>query len=312
MRTKKADSGVSFWLVVGILAVIVLVIVVAGLYLFGGDFSKFFSWLPNFGNKTEEPIKGIEIFRYNIATDTIEYYDGTKFSEFKAGEAIRLGDKKIEGDNLAGDFKNYYYKTEREKEGIELNQPLITIMNYVDFSNPQIPFNTQELDDFKKLNNLGNLNLFPSTIYIPKSFAEKEQGVYNKDLGIYLSESKSTLYTKNGDVLFWLKRSIEESLGANAGFRLSLDNKLYVDYNTKGGPKYKEITNHEGDTLSKVYNNIKNWRDSVFAKPIPITISPATTDIELDSPIYACTNLIDNKYIVVDLANKVGKESSCP
>ena len=84
---KKAE--VSF-ITLAILAAAVLVLVIATIY-----HSSMISWVQNAipGFQTQQPPQtSIQILRYNLAEDKIQYYDGNVFWNFEKGSAT-LGTK---------------------------------------------------------------------------------------------------------------------------------------------------------------------------------------------------------------------------
>lgn len=419
MITKKASQEVSFWTIAGVIAAFVLVIVIVGLYFFGGNYVKFFSWLGFDGNKTQE-IEGIEIFRYNITEAKIQYYDGTLFSDFNEGETLRLNNKRIEADTLLEDFEKWYYYGREEKTIPVQNGKIYSINEFYtlikDTSGNALPQGDIDYLVSKSINEMWCASILTTSITQTsgislhgKDFVFSLKNVFNENSNnknfIYLNDKETNVYIaqkainindgngiitigyldkksdvcrydfnlyeirkKNGqrlvnsvfggdedyfnmlngalieewriilknseaaklieehdakinrekldienveiskygfdskEVKIWLEEKKSGKAIISAGnFILGADNKFYFSYETRTPEKKIEIL--KADFLN-IYNEAKNWRDSIFTKPIPITIFPVSENTKVESPIYICPQFKDNKYIVVDLAKK--------
>lgn len=103
MREKKGDGGMNLVIVGGIIAAVVLVIIYFSIWGFGGKTIPFFQWLGL--NRTVEVQEGIEILRYDLASDKVQYYDGTQWLDF--GKELRLGDKVLSYELVRKDFVQY-------------------------------------------------------------------------------------------------------------------------------------------------------------------------------------------------------------
>ncbi len=103
MREKKGDVHISY-IITGIIAVTILVIVALSVYWFySGKAAPFFQWLGL--NRTVEVQEGIEILRYDLESDKVQYYDGTQWLDF--GKELRLGDKVLNYELVRKDFVDF-------------------------------------------------------------------------------------------------------------------------------------------------------------------------------------------------------------
>ena len=90
------------------IAIIVLFIVFSFLGKVGIISSNFFSIIPDFYPGTPG-VKDVQILRYLIDKNTVEYYDGIKWNSFNKQGAAELGDKKVSYKDVTDQFYNYFY-----------------------------------------------------------------------------------------------------------------------------------------------------------------------------------------------------------
>lgn len=284
---KKGEIEISH-LIGGVIAVAILIIVVFGVYgFYTGKAYAFFDFLPGF-NSTKEGVKGIEILRYDIFNGKVEYYDGIDWNGF-SGKMVKFGDKKINYDDMKNTFENFYYKSDRGKKIIELNLPLNNIL---------IVSGVGEADRNKLVSSYGNpvvdakiVNFYnPSFSYFePKS-----------ELGF----KRSTEDNGNGEVEALLVK--DNGNGAGALFFLGIDNSFRIGYFIGDEIKYGRLEVKERSYLADIFNGMKEWRDSVFKKPILISYG---IDKGNESASY-CIEVKDKIYLVVDL-NKKASGGDC-
>ena len=88
-----------------------IVIVYAGTTKLGGDIiNKFRNSISDFNSS--RPLTGeIQIFRYDLLNDKLQYFDGIDYFDFTE-ENLEFGDKIVNKMQLTADFKNYYYNRE--------------------------------------------------------------------------------------------------------------------------------------------------------------------------------------------------------
>jgi hypothetical protein len=107
-KMKKAQVQTKF--VALIIALVVLLVVI---FFFGNDiWFKIVNIIPGF-NFTQGGTEKIEIVRYDIAENKVQYYDGVIFLDFPPDTAaeIKIGTKKVSHNNARYYFaENYYYK----------------------------------------------------------------------------------------------------------------------------------------------------------------------------------------------------------
>ena len=103
---KKGDVGVEPLVVISV-AIAVLAIVGFGYYLYLNDKISFFNFLPGF-NITNDPQNNLEIVRYRILTEEIQYYNGIDWLEFDKDQMI-LGGKIVDVDDLDKSLGDYWF-----------------------------------------------------------------------------------------------------------------------------------------------------------------------------------------------------------
>lgn len=98
-----------------ILASIVLVVIVLGVYGFFKNQGSFFQFLPGF-NFTRPAVDGDAIVRYSIGSDSVEYYDGVQWYSFRGKQV--LGSHEIDPNVLKSEFNSYWYQSRDTNERI--------------------------------------------------------------------------------------------------------------------------------------------------------------------------------------------------
>ena len=107
-RGEEQASGTGY-LLAGAIAVAVLAIVGYFVYSFyTGKAIPSFGFLPSF-NETKAPVIDLEIFRYLVIDDKLQYYDGTSWVDFKEGTTIEANGKKIEYLELYIDLSEKFF-----------------------------------------------------------------------------------------------------------------------------------------------------------------------------------------------------------
>ncbi|MBI2632233.1 hypothetical protein HYW75_04470 [Candidatus Pacearchaeota archaeon] len=96
-----------------IVAIFVLVLVGIFIYDVGtGKAIPFAKYLPDFMTKKDK-VEGMEILRYQIIEDKVQYYDGTNWLDFKDGK-VELEEKILTQSEVTEDFIKYYFYNKRE------------------------------------------------------------------------------------------------------------------------------------------------------------------------------------------------------
>lgn len=103
IMNKKGQEESTGNIVKAVIAAFVLVIVILGIWMFYSGKLPFFEGLPGF-NQTKQGVADLEIFRYQILNDNLQYYDGTTWVDFKAGQTIEVNGKKIEESSINDDI----------------------------------------------------------------------------------------------------------------------------------------------------------------------------------------------------------------
>ncbi len=295
----KGDIRISY-LIGGIVAIFVLFVVGFGAYsFFSGKAIPFFDFLPGF-NRTVERVSGIEILRYDIIDEKVQYYDKAYWRDFE-GEVF-LGDKRVKYGDVKRDFERFYYESKRENNLIEIEQrfSLIGILDLVNSYNNNIILIDKNLQDWSRV--LGSsLNLKSYKIYVPDGVSIG----YRRDLELSFARfgSIGCEKCKSGDVEFQLMNK-ELSRGSPISFVLGLDDTFSILYSDI---KQLSKINVKEDLLNRIFNGMMNWRESVFDKPIRISYSE--DDIGIVN--HFCSELRDKRYIVVDLSKGVDIDKKC-
>src|SRR3989344_3718462 len=196
----------------------------------GGIFDKL---IPGFGIEKKIP-DDVKIIRYDIAKDSLSYYDGVKFIalDYKKDEAFGFdsGSKKVSSKYLRQRFIDKFYNGERPK----LRE--LALGNLLDYglviSSPNKPYYYREFQG----------------VYIFDS-------IVNKDI-IYGSVFAFNSQTKNAYIL----DIIDEIYFAVYSIKKSSGDSIV----------YESVTKiKEGSIL---YPSLIKWRDYVLTKPIEIEI----------------------------------------
>src|SRR3990167_85622 len=272
MQISKRGEMDSRVVLAGIVALFVLFILFyGGKYITkeGGIFDKL---IPGFGIEKKIP-DDVKIIRYDIAKDSLSYYDGVKFIalDYKKDEAFGFdsGSKKVSSKYLRQRFIDKFYNGERPKLS-EL------IPGFVDF-NPVMTSPDKNYPYFLNcVKGLSLFNLVKSSLSNGKFFVLTESRIYTFDLDDRVHTSSISQNCK----------------------------KEYDSYILNGGEKgnvYGEIGEIiEGNFL---YSPFKKWRDSVLTKPIEI-------EIEGGENVYVCVEKIGG-FLSLDLDEEVDSEYEC-
>jgi len=247
------------------------------LLYFGGGYIKekgqaLIYLIPGFGIEKKIP-DDVKIIRYDIAKDSLSYYDGVKFIalDYKKDEAFGFdsGSKKVSSKYLRQRFIDKFYNGERPKLS-EL------IPGFGDF-NPVMTSPDKNYPYFLNcVKGLSLFNLVKSSLSNGKFFVLTESRIYTFDLDDRVHTSSISQNCK----------------------------KEYDSYILNGGEKgnvYGEIGEIiEGNFL---YSPFKKWRDSVLTKPIEI-------EIEGGENVYVCVEKIGG-FLSLDLDEEVDSEYEC-
>ena len=288
---KKGDIRISY-IIGALISALVLVFVFYGIYNFysGGSFS-FFRFLGF--NSTKERIEGVEIMRYSIPEDKVSYYDGTDWITLKEGEKIKLGKYNFDVSGVKTDFQKFFYEGKEMKIvslGLHINTVLAFIRLGVDAE-----------------------RLFKDS---PLSKGASEDGIVDASINdIYDSASlkdeikRPFWKAQNGDVeIILLNKKGFSILGR---FVLSLDDKFTFWYLIgEDKPKSKVLSFSEGGYLADIFNSAKKWRDSVFERPIPLSVAQGDLIGPLEL-LYVCVDFKDKKYLIVHLEKIVKSDEKC-
>ncbi len=122
-KGQEADSKGIGPIIAAVVAAVVLVIVAIALYnFFSGGGASYLTNLPGFNN-TKPLVVDLEMLRYSIANDNVQFYDGTTWRDFEKQGAVEMNGKKVNYLETKNSFTGDYFqsKTLREKN------PMITV-----------------------------------------------------------------------------------------------------------------------------------------------------------------------------------------
>ena len=293
--TKRGALDLSIGTIITIAIIgFVLFLVFFGLGSFGSKVFTFFDFLPDF-NRTAAKVDNIEILRYDIIKGEVNYYDGTNWNSFSE---VSLRDKTAKYENAKRDFEKFYYESKRESGTIEIVQAisLINVLDLVNAQNSNAVKIDKNLQDFSKF--LGSLKLKSYTFYVPAGILTG----YRKDLDFFLASpgTSGCKECQSGEFSFQIMNK-DLSRGSPIYFVLGLGNEFSVLYTEK------TRINSKGELLTDIFNKMRNWRDSIFAKPISFNYKTNGADITN----HFCTKITDNRYMVIDLSKGVDANAKC-
>ncbi len=106
---RKAQETSTRNIIMAVIAAVVLVVAILGVYLFFSEGAgEFFKFLPDF-NASKPPAVDLEILNYDIATGKIQLYDGTRWIDFEKQGSAELSRKKIVYNIAQSDFDQFFY-----------------------------------------------------------------------------------------------------------------------------------------------------------------------------------------------------------
>jgi len=318
---KKGDFKVGP-IIIAVVVIVVLVILFTSVIPWIAGKGPFFKF--NFkddGNIENE----LDILRYDLMENKLEYYDGDKFLDF-SGKKIKLKGKTI----------NYDITKENIEEHITNHIDLVIYNSELRLVGPKISGNDAEIK-LKQKEEIKNNGLYYTT-----ALTGEPQIFYR-----YLTDKAPSLgweWSLNG--LAWFNSySIEVSLckvgevdikkgncenikklrdmdkikGANfihnKGYSLPLRDLPYngkaLIVSEKGGLYRESDKVGLGLYGLLIEEETKKFRDGVLKKPIPLTI-----DTEKDfpgpiQPFYICSEFIENRYLILRISKEVAFNSVC-
>lgn len=185
---NKKGQGLEVGKMIGlVIAVFVLVIIALGIYSFYGGQSKFFDFLPSFGEK--EKIEGVQVLGYDITNDKVQYYDGSSWRDFKESKLV-LDNKEVVYSDVRENFRNYFFQPRTAEIRKNLaDGTSILVLNIIrekSGSDSSIVYPGEVSMSITKGNDVTQLSLrLDNSIYIldKKSLLTAEQSNGIKDLG---------------------------------------------------------------------------------------------------------------------------------
>lgn len=103
-KKGQETEGRGGALITVLIAVAVLAIIGYSVYLFfTGKAFPFAQNIPGFNN-TKPPVVDIELFKYDIASDRLQYYDGNNWLDFPKTQSLEANGKKFDYETLKADL----------------------------------------------------------------------------------------------------------------------------------------------------------------------------------------------------------------
>jgi hypothetical protein len=308
MMSKKGEGMSVTTVLIVIICILVLAIVIYGLTsFFNGHGIPFFSNLPEFNN-TKAPAGGFREVRYDISTDSVQYFDG-KWESISGSAQLGNTDNSylVSEKDLKTAFNAYYFN--------QNNRPL----NQKIFQNAEYAVTTLYLE-----------NSASPQLAIPDSFWSK----FTQDIGnsiggnvyeawAWLSHNPTyhdtTDYSRGTITLSILKLNVDGSYGSFAGFIfVNPDGKLnQIDGGTKFSVQQTTETatswfgssgvSFTGEEQSQITSKAIVWRDIILTKPIPVTYKLNGKD---DTKLFCVKNYGTN--LVIEDLSKPSTSTTCP
>jgi len=287
-KRGEEESSNTGAIIAAVIAAVVLVLVIIGLYLwFSGSGLPFASYLPGF-NQTKPPVVDMEILRYRILQDKVQYYDGIKWNDFKDQGSVEMNGKTI----------YYYSRPDKNYQGIKLE----LLHNFISKSSRD-PWPGQAV-------------LLSAPKIASEKIAEPLPTWYRADdwVAYGLVNAWDAVFAdsypidKGGDMRLAVKSGL---LGPVVDiYVIHIDNSARKLVYKANGQFDKEES-----VLAPGHINLMNeaiaWRDSFLDKPTKVTYFDANNEPQV---IYVCFNRdrynID-KDLQVNLANPVAVDAKC-
>lgn len=284
LRNKKGME-IGGKIVVLVIALMVLgIMIYAGYYFFTGQAIPFFNMFPSLKGSGDGAVKATEIFRYNLQSGEVQYYDGTVWNKLKG--SIIVNDKSVSDSKIRGEIEGVYYNR------IIPNEPIWKS----EYRTVKIIFSGGEGD-------LG---------YNPRVYDEAR--IVSFDWENYFVADKiykqSVLKIKVTEITEKVYSSRVDKTEANVrNYYIDSQDKVYSQ-DAEG--KIYEMTQVTDSELRQIVTKAFEWRNSALKVPIQISWLPANPETGSgDWNNYCISKLIDKeRYFWVDLA-KPTSEATC-
>ena len=244
--------------------------------LFGGTIiNKIKVLIPGY-NMTKPPIEDIEIIKYDITNDKVQWYDGVKFYDFGPKGDAKVGKKNLDHGTLRKEFGNdWYYKSDYRG------------------------------DKWTKLSN-GTNRLIYSQKDIEKFASQTYKTPPELDLFII------SVQLPKGELYSVLRNQNRQESKVYGEFVLGLDDNLYfrkIKYDFSGLEDKSVSIQKDSEVYKEVSAFLVNWRYSILEKPVLLTYQEDGKEKETKS---YCVILYKPDKLKVDLAKPVDANYKCP
>jgi len=293
-KRGEEESSSTGAIIAAVIAAVVLVLVIIGLYLwFSGSGLPFASYLPGF-NQTKPPVVDMEILRYSIANDKVQYYDGTKWNDFSTQGSVEMNGKTI------------YYYPKNGYSGIRV----YLLYNFISLDSrwdwhargPGLLLSPP------RMASLPDIQYATPVWYYPGDW------IFVKPVNAWIwlfSSSENDYQNQAGDMRLVIKAGTEGKVLGRYVIHLA-NSMIKLNYNNDGTYKNEENVDLAADPLLRTARDLAvEWRDSFLDKPAKVTYFDANNEPHV---IYVCYNRDRYKIdrdLQVNLANAVAADAKC-
>ena len=326
---KRGDFKVGP-IIIAIVVIVVLVILFTSVIPWIAGKDSFFK----FNFKDDDSIKNeLDILRYDLSQSKLEYYDGNKFQDF-SGKKIKLKEKTIDYDTTKKIIEKH----------ITNNIDLVIYNGELKLVGPKIIGNDVEIK-LKQKEEIKNNGLYYITALTGESqiyyryLTDKSPSLgwewslngfsWFNTYSIETTSCKAgeTNLGKNNCENIKKLRDLDKIKGANfiynKGNSLPLRDLPYngesIIFGNDGALYWKSpnkenrenLQLNEGLYASLFKEEAEKWRKSVLKKPISLIIDTGEGFVGPTQPFYICSELIDNKYLVLKTSKEVASNYVC-
>lgn len=134
-KATSAEQGVTLATILG--AIVLVIALIAASYFIWKYAIPFYNNLPDF-NETATQVSGVEILRYDVQNDAVQYYSpatenrDSKWTNFRG--RVSLDEKNISYDTVLSSFRSYYFFGSRTSNSMKLNEQYAVEFNIEQYS----------------------------------------------------------------------------------------------------------------------------------------------------------------------------------
>lgn len=292
MKNKRGDvtQGKIIALVIG---VFVLVLVSIFAYSFFTGTNVFFKFIPTF-NLSSSATGGLEIFRYDVPNNKLQYYDGASWNDFKLGTSLKINNKKISSDSLRSGIREFYEtKSELPKERI-----------WESFTKKYKKYRSDDSGSY-------NAELTYDEANITRFYYSDKTGYGAVEVDITNVTQYQHVFTSSEG--FFEESNTYSKKPSNMGFLISFDDSIYsLDRRGYSSPTIQLIEKPNEDEI-EIKNKAIEWRDSILKNPVELCWDWVEKSDEPKCNSFCLDKISDSGkvYLWVDLSKPVSKSENC-